>query len=83
MVDFQIIAKVIPRENNKILEIKLNNFKNSIERVTTVSSDRKEGLKMLISKKIYYNLLLIILIVVKVLKILMQSLTQIAIKYKL
>ena len=29
---------------------KLDEFKNSIERVTTVSSDRKEGLKMIISK---------------------------------
>ena len=47
---FPDYSKVIPRENNKILEVKLNNFKNSIERVTTVSSDRKEGLKMLISK---------------------------------
>ena len=42
--------KVIPKDNNKILEIKLNDFKNSIERVTTVSTDRKEGLKMFISK---------------------------------
>tara|TARA_B100000686_G_C16668905_1_gene905210 strand:+ start:144 stop:1259 length:1116 start_codon:yes stop_codon:yes gene_type:complete len=42
--------KVIPKDNNKILEIKLNEFKNSIERVTTVSSDRKEGLKMSIAK---------------------------------
>jgi DNA polymerase-3 subunit beta len=42
--------KVIPKNNEKILEIKLNEFKNSIERVTTVSSDRKEGLKMSISK---------------------------------
>ena len=42
--------KVIPKNNNKTLEIKLNEFKNSIERVTTVSSDRKEGLKMHISK---------------------------------
>ena len=42
--------KVIPKDNDKILEIKLNEFKNSIERVTTVSSDRKEGLKMFISK---------------------------------
>ena len=41
--------KVIPKDNDKILEIKLNEFKNSIERVTTVSSDRKEGLKMFIS----------------------------------
>jgi len=43
--------KVIPKDNDKILEIKLNEFKNSIERVTTVSSDLKEGLKMAISKE--------------------------------
>ena len=42
--------KVVPKDNNKILEIKLNEFKNSVERVTTVSSDRKEALKMFISK---------------------------------
>ena len=42
--------KVIPVNNDKILEINLNDFKNSIDRVTTVSSDRKEGLKVLISK---------------------------------
>jgi DNA polymerase III subunit beta len=42
--------KVIPKNNDKSLEIKLAEFKNSIERVTTVSSDKKEGLKMLISK---------------------------------
>ena len=42
--------KVIPKDNNKILEIKLNEFKNSIDRVTTVSADRKEGLKISISK---------------------------------
>ena len=42
--------KVIPNDNNKILEIKLKEFKDSIDRVTTVSADRKEGLKILISK---------------------------------
>ena len=42
--------KVIPKNNDKTLEIKLNEFKNSIERVTSVSTDRKEGLKMSISK---------------------------------
>jgi len=42
--------KVVPKDNDKILEIKLNEFRNSIERVTTVSSDRKEALKMSISK---------------------------------
>ena len=43
--------KVIPKNNDKILEIKLNEFKNSIERVTSVSLDLKEGLKMSISKE--------------------------------
>ncbi len=47
---FPDYSKVVPKNNDKILEIKLNEFKNSIERVTTVSSDRKEGLKMIISK---------------------------------
>ena len=47
---FPEYSKVIPRDNNKILQIKLNEFKNSIERVTTVSLDRKEGLKMMITK---------------------------------
>ena len=42
--------KVIPKDNDKTLKIKLDEFKNSIERVTTVSTDRKEGLKMFISK---------------------------------
>jgi len=42
--------KVIPKDNNKILKMKLEEFKNSIERVITVSSDRKEGLKMNIGK---------------------------------
>ncbi len=41
--------KVVPTGNDKVLQIKLDEFKNSIERVTTVSSDRKEGLKMNIS----------------------------------
>ena len=47
---FPDYSKVIPRDNDKVLQIKLNEFKNSVERVTTVSSDRKEGLKMTISK---------------------------------
>ena len=42
--------KVIPKDNNKILKMKLDEFKNSIERVITVSSDRKEGLKLNIGK---------------------------------
>tara|TARA_B100001540_G_scaffold230936_1_gene205093 strand:- start:1453 stop:2568 length:1116 start_codon:yes stop_codon:yes gene_type:complete len=47
---FPDYTKVVPTDNNKTLKIKLNEFKNSIERVTTVSADRKEGLKMMISK---------------------------------
>jgi len=39
---FPDYSKVIPKDNDKILEIKLSEFKNSIERVTTVSSDHKE-----------------------------------------
>ena len=48
---FPDYTKVIPKNNEKTLEIKLNEFKNSIERVTSVSLDRKEGLKMQISKE--------------------------------
>jgi len=47
---FPDYSKVIPKDNSKILEIKLNEFKHSIDRVTTVSADRKEGLKLSISK---------------------------------
>lgn len=47
---FPDYSKVIPKGNDKILHLKLEEFKNSIERVTTVSSDRKEGLRMAISK---------------------------------
>ena len=47
---FPDYSKVIPRNNDKTLEVKLEEFKNSIERVIAVSSDRKEGLKINISK---------------------------------
>ena len=47
---FPDYEKVIPKSNNKVLQLKLSDFKNSIERVTTVSLDRKEGLKMAITK---------------------------------
>ena len=47
---FPDYGKVIPKDNDKVLQIKLNEFKNSIERVTTVSSDKKEGVRMNISK---------------------------------
>ena len=41
---------MIPKDNDKVLYLKLDEFRNSIERVTTVSSDRTKGLKMAISK---------------------------------
>ena len=47
---FPDYSKVIPKNNDKVLQIKLDEFINSVERVTTVSSDRKKGLKMTISK---------------------------------
>ena len=47
---FPDYSKVIPKGNSKVLHLKLEEFKNSIERVTTVSSDKKEGLKMTLSK---------------------------------
>jgi len=49
---FPDYSKVIPKGNDKILQIKLDEFKNSIERVITVSSDHKEGLKMAISRDV-------------------------------
>ena len=48
---FPDYSKVIPKGNDKVLQMKLNELGNSIDRVTTVSSDRKEGLKMTISKE--------------------------------
>ena len=47
---FPDYTKVIPKQNEKILQLNINKFKNSIDRVTTVSQDRKEGLKLIISK---------------------------------
>ena len=48
---FPDYSKVVPSNNSKTLQIKLNDFKDSIERVTTVSSDHKEGLKILATKE--------------------------------
>ncbi len=47
---FPDYSKVIPTNNSKVLQVKLDDFKDSIERVTTISSDHKEGLKLLASK---------------------------------
>ena len=42
--------KVIPKNNQKILEINLKDFINAVDRVVSVSSDKKEGVKMYIFK---------------------------------
>ena len=42
--------KVVPSDNSKILHVQSKDFINSIERVTTVSIDRKEGVKLVINK---------------------------------
>ena len=43
--------QVVPKNNEKILKINLKSFINSVDRVIAVSSDRKEGVKMNISKE--------------------------------
>ena len=40
----------MPKDNNKLLFVNAKDFINSIERVTTVSIDRKEGLKLTLGK---------------------------------
>ena len=52
MIDgkFPDYKKVVPSENNKILSVSSKEFISSIERVTSVSLDRKEGVKLNINK---------------------------------
>ena len=47
---FPDYKKVVPMNNKKVLVVKTKDFISSIERVATVSLDRKEGLKIGISK---------------------------------
>ena len=47
---FPDYKKVVPSGNDKILSISSKDFINSIERVTSVSLDRKEGVKLNINK---------------------------------
>ena len=42
--------KVVPTKNEKSLTVSAKDFVNSIERVASVSLDRKEGVKLIISK---------------------------------
>ena len=47
---FPDYKKVVPTKNDKTLVVASKDFINSIERVASVSLDRKEGVKLLISK---------------------------------
>jgi len=47
---FPDYKKVVPTTNDKILHISSNEFISSIERVASVSLDRKEGVKLIINK---------------------------------
>ena len=47
---FPDYKKVVPTSNEKSLIVSTKDFVNSIERVTSVSIDRKEGVKLFISK---------------------------------
>tara|TARA_A100001011_G_C14221985_1_gene804821 strand:+ start:325 stop:1440 length:1116 start_codon:yes stop_codon:yes gene_type:complete len=47
---FPDYQKVIPKENDKVLSVSLSEFINSVERVVSVSIDRKEGVKLEINK---------------------------------
>ena len=47
---FPDYSKVVPKDNNKILSVNAKDFINSIERVITVSIDRKEGVKLTLAK---------------------------------
>jgi DNA polymerase III subunit beta len=46
---FPDYKKVVPTNNDKVLMVPSKNFINSVERVATVSLDRKEGVKLVLS----------------------------------
>ena len=48
---FPDYKKVVPTNNQKLLEVSSKDFINSVERVTSVSLDRKEGVKLVITKE--------------------------------
>jgi DNA polymerase-3 subunit beta len=47
---FPDYQKVVPKNNSKILTVNAKDFINSVERVITVSIDRKEGVKITLDK---------------------------------
>ena len=50
MVNFPNYIQVIPKNNQKKLEIDLKLFLNSVDRVASVSLDKKDGVKFNLSK---------------------------------
>ena len=50
MIKFPDYKKVVPQNNNKTLTVNAKDFIHSIERVITVSIDRKEGVKIAFKK---------------------------------
>ncbi len=51
---FPDYKKVVPINNNKVLTVPTKDFINSIERVASVSIDRKEGVKLNINKDVIH-----------------------------
>ena len=47
---FPDYEKVVPKNNTKIMSVNVKNFISSVERVITVSIDRKEGLNVALEK---------------------------------
>ena len=47
---FPNYTQVIPKENKKKLEVNLSSFLNSVDRVASVSQDKKDGVKFNLSK---------------------------------
>ena len=47
---FPDYKKVVPADNKNLLIVPTHDFINSIERVITVSADRKEGVKLIVAK---------------------------------
>ena len=48
---FPDYQKVVPKENTKTLTVSSTDFINSVERVASVSIDRKEGVKIRIKSR--------------------------------
>ena len=48
-----IASQVVPKENQKKLEVDLKLFLDSVDRVASVSLDKKDGVKFNLSKDIF------------------------------